>query len=169
MSTHRTNFELRDINGDIRLIDPDGDQIGVVPVQRGLDEADDRDLDLVEVAPNASPPVCRILDYGKFKYEQSKRSGGGSSVEQKTLQLSPQIADHDLDTKLRKAADFLADGNHVRFRLQMKGRERKYAQKWVEKLEGVIDDLDEHVRRPLSISDPPSQENWDVTATVEPG
>jgi translation initiation factor IF-3 len=152
------------------VIGPEGEQIGVMSVEDGIEEAEKRDLDLVEVAPNAEPVVCKVMDYGKFKYEQSKKKSGKSdNVSLKTLRFRPKTGEHDLNTKLDRAKGFLEKGNQVKFVMQMRGRERKYTDRWIEKLEGIIEDLQEDMDREIKIVNEASSEGWRITAIVEPG
>lgn len=135
----------------------------------GLEEAEERDLDLVEVAPNADPVVCKIMDYGKFKYEQSKKKSAKSdNVSLKTLRFRPKTSDHDLQTKLNRAKGFLEKGNQVKFVLQMRGRERKYTDRWVEKVEDIIEELRDQLERDVKLVSAPKSEGWQITSIVEP-
>jgi translation initiation factor IF-3 len=104
--------------------------IGVVPMRQALDMARDRGLDLVEVAPNAEPPVCRMMDYGKFLYEKSKRERKArkaqKTVEVKEIRLRPKTGEHDIDFKVRDAHRWLAEGLKVKVRVRFRGREITY-------------------------------------------
>lgn len=130
----------------MRLIDSEGEQLGEVPLPAALDAARRAEMDLVEVAPNAAPPVVRIMDYGKFEYEQSvkarnakKTSGGGT----KEMKYRPNIGDHDFATKTRKVADFLRKGNKVKLTVWLRGRERSMPDLADDVVERVVDELDE--------------------------
>jgi translation initiation factor IF-3 len=111
----------------VRLIDENGAQVGIVPLRDALAAAEERGLDLVEVAPNAVPPVCRILDYGKFRYEQTKKEREArknqKQVDLKQIRLEPKTDEHDLDVKAKQARRFLLDGDKVKFNLRFRGRE----------------------------------------------
>jgi translation initiation factor IF-3 len=111
----------------VRLIDEDGTQIGIVSMREALERAEESDLDVVEVAPNADPPVCRLTDYGKFRYQQSKKQREArkhqKQVEVKELRLKPRTDEHDLDVKTNKARRFLEAGDKVKFSLRFRGRE----------------------------------------------
>lgn len=113
----------------VRLIDPDGEQVGVVSLQAAREAAADHDLDLVEVAPNARPPVLKVMDWGKYRYEQQKQQQEArrnqQTVETKEVQLRPVTEDHDFDTKIKRARRFLEDGNVVRIVLRYRGREMR--------------------------------------------
>jgi translation initiation factor IF-3 len=112
---------------EVRLIDENGAQLGILPTREALRVARERELDLIEVAPNAQPPVCRIMDYGKHKYQQAKRDREqhkrSKPTEVRLLRLKPQISSHDLDIKVKKLRELLADGNKVRIQLRFRGRE----------------------------------------------
>lgn len=126
--------------------------------------AEDRGLDLVEVAPNARPPVCRIMDYGRFRYEQKKNQKKQVQVQTKILKLRPKTDQHDLQTKLRHARRFLEAGNRVRFVVRMRGRERAVTDRWVAQLIELTDQLND-----IGITiGKPALEGGGVTSTVEP-
>lgn len=111
---------------EVRLIGPDGNQIGVKSRQEALEIAQNANLDLVMVAPNAKPPVCRIMDYGKYKYEQQKKEKEARKKQKvinvKEIRLTPTIEDHDFHTKLRSARKFLEKGDKVRVVIRFRGR-----------------------------------------------
>lgn len=111
----------------MRVIDPDGQQLGIMSALDALDQAEDFGLDLVEVAPQARPPVCKIMDYGKYKYQQKKRSSDarkkGARVELKEVKLRPKTDDHDIQTKLKHARRFLSANNKVKVTIMFRGRE----------------------------------------------
>ena len=122
---HRLNREIR--VKEVRVIDESGKQLGIYPTQEALRLAEDRGLDLVEVAPNANPPVCRLLDYGKFMYERARREREArkaqKQVDIKEIRLRPKIAEHDVIVKMNRAREFLAEGAKVRMRVRFRGRE----------------------------------------------
>ncbi len=111
----------------MRLIDSEGEQIGIVPVEEAQKSAYDVGLDLVEVSPNAKPPVCRIMDYGKYRYEVTKRQKQARKnrhvVHIKEIKMRPEISDHDFNFKLKHAEEFLGRGDKVKFTLIFRGRE----------------------------------------------
>jgi translation initiation factor IF-3 len=113
----------------VRLIDPDGEQVGVVSLQAAREAAAEHDLDLVEVAPNARPPVLKVMDWGKYRYEQQKQQQEArrnqQTVETKEVQLRPVTEDHDFETKIKRARRFLEDGNVVRIVMRYRGREMR--------------------------------------------
>lgn len=129
----------------MRLIGPEGQQLGIVPGYEALRQAREAGLDLVEVAPAAAPPVCRILDYGKFKYEQARKEREARKnqkvSELKGMRLRPKIDDHDLEFKTRTIADFLADGDKVKVTVIFRGREIAHSELGRAVLEKVVADL----------------------------
>ena len=117
---------------EVRVIDEDGGQLGVMPIQQALSLARERNLDLVEVAPNATPPVCRLMDYGRFKYEQTKKEREAKKhqrlTEIKEIRLRPKIDEHDLEVKSRKAQQFIEEGDKVKVTVLFRGRELAHPQ-----------------------------------------
>jgi translation initiation factor IF-3 len=111
----------------VRVIDEEGQDIGVLPLQDALRKAEAVGLDLVEVAPQARPPVCKFLNYGKFRYEQQKKKAEAKKkqkvVELKEIKMRPHIEDNDFQVKLRKAKEFLEEGDKVKFTVRFRGRE----------------------------------------------
>lgn len=109
------------------MVDADNNQLGVLPLREALRLADERRMDLVEVAPQAKPPVCRIMDYGKFRYEQSKREKEAKKKQRiitvKEVKLRPNIEDHDFDVKAKNAIRFLKDGDKVKATIMFRGRQ----------------------------------------------
>lgn len=112
---------------EVRLIDDAGKQLGIYPIREALRLGEERGLDLVEVAPNANPPVCRLMDYGKFLYERGRREREArkaqKQIEVKEIRLRPKIADHDIMVKTNQAREFLAEGAKVKVRVRFRGRE----------------------------------------------
>jgi translation initiation factor IF-3 len=112
---------------EVRLIDEEGNQLGILPIQEAMRLAYERNLDLVEVAPNAVPPVCRLLDYGKYQYEKQKKEREARRaqkvIEIKEIRLRPRTGEHDLDTKVRQALSFLDEGSKVKVAVRFRGRE----------------------------------------------
>ncbi|NJN65888.1 MAG: translation initiation factor IF-3 [Chloroflexaceae bacterium] len=130
---------------EVRLIGPEGDQVGIVPIQEALKLADHHNLDLVEVAPNATPPVCRLMDYGKFRYEQSKKEREArkhqKQVELKEVRLRPKTDTHDLQVKAKQARKFLLSGDKVKFTLRFRGREMAHTNIGREMLDQIAESL----------------------------
>lgn len=119
------NEQIRD--KEVRLIGADGEQLGIVPVKEAQRIADEAGLDLVKIAPNAQPPVCKVIDYGKYRYELARKEKDAKKkqkvVELKEIRLSPNIDTNDLNTKMNAARKFLAKGNKVKITLRFRGRE----------------------------------------------
>ena len=122
---NRLNGQIR--SPEVRLISSTGEQLGIMPIDQAQAVADEQELDLVEISPQANPPVCKIMDYGKYIYERDKRAKEAKKnqkvVETKEIRLSPVIDDGDFNTKLRNAQKFLADGNRVQITVRFKGRQ----------------------------------------------
>lgn len=121
---YRVNERIR--SREVRVIDENGKHLGIMDINSALEIAYSRDLDLVEVAPNQKPPVCRITDYGRFKYEMKKKARESKKThsEVKEISFRPTTSEHDLEIKLKKAKEFLKDGHRVKMRLFFKGREK---------------------------------------------
>lgn len=152
---HRINTDIQ--AEQVRLINPDGDQVGEVPLLAALDTARREGQDLVEVAPGASPPVCRVMDYGKYEYEQSvksrnakKKTSGGT----KEMKYRPNIGDHDFETKTRKVAEFLEKGNKVKVTVRLRGRERSMPGLAREVVDRVVEELDEMIEDDVELETP---------------
>ncbi len=129
----------------MRLIGPDGNNIGVVPTKEALQVASQADLDLVEVAPNSSPPVCRVLDYGKFLYERAKKDREArksqAKVDIKEIRLRPKTSEHHRSFKVRDARRWLTEGKKVRVRIRFRGREITYPELALEDLKKIAEEL----------------------------
>lgn len=114
----------------VRLIGPEGNQLGVVPIQKALDISNQYELDLVEVAPNATPPVCRIIDFSKFKYDQEKKEREAKKHQKqgklKEIRLKPNIDEHDFATKVKQAIGFLKKKDKVKVNLFFRGRQMEH-------------------------------------------
>jgi len=138
----------------VRVIDADGRQVGVIPTSQALGLAQQRGLDLVEVAPNANPPVCKVVDFGKFKYEQGKREREARKHQHadklKEIKLRLNIDDHDYETKLNHVREFLGDGMKVKVSLFFRGREMAHQEYGQQLMQRVIRDLEGacHVEAP---------------------
>ncbi len=141
----RINREIR--AAKVRLIDKDGSQLGVTTLSEALMKAEQVNLDLVEIAPTAVPPVCKIIDYGKYRYQLTKKEKENKKaqhqVKVKEIKVKPNTDDHDLQTKVKHARDFIAKGNKVRLTCVYRGRELmhpEFGQKVVQKVcEGLAD------------------------------
>jgi len=132
----------------VRIIDEEGNQLGIMSPEDGLRDANERGLDLVEVAPNASPPVCRIMDYGKYRYQQSKRTKESKknqhTVTVKEVKYRPKIDEHDFNYKTQHVRDFLSAGNKVKVTIMFRGREMahpEYGQEIIQQVVNGVHDL----------------------------
>ena len=123
--SHQINDEIRD--REVRLVSESGEQLGIMSAHDALAKAEEAGLDLVKISPKATPPVCKLMDYGKFKFEQSKREKEARKnqhvVEIKEVRMSPGIDVNDFNVKLRNAQKFLAEGNRVKATVRFRGRE----------------------------------------------
>jgi translation initiation factor IF-3 len=151
---------------EIRVIGDEGEQLGVMTPGDALVRAEEVGLDLVEVAPGARPPVCRIMDYGRYKYEQKKKAGKGRghAASLKEVKLRPRTDQHDLDFKLRNARRFLMDGDKVKVTVMYRGREMVHRDIGRKQLEKVVDLLG-----PLaSVENPPRMEGRFLSMILVP-
>ncbi|MFN2420135.1 MAG: translation initiation factor IF-3 [Gemmatimonadota bacterium] len=139
----RVNQQIR--LSPVRLIDDGGEQIGIVPVDEALAKARDKNLDLVEVAPNARPPVCKIMDYGRYKYEQAKAEREARKkqhvTQMKEIKMRPNIEEHDFEFKTRHIRRFLEERNKVKVTIMFRGREMAHTENGMEVLDDVIEEL----------------------------
>jgi translation initiation factor IF-3 len=130
---------------EVRLIGPNNENIGVVPIQKALQIARDADLDLVEVAPNSDPPVCRVLDFGKFLFERTKKEREAkkaqTKIEVKEIRLRPKTNEHHRGFKTRDARKWLLEGNKVRVTVRFRGREITYPEIALEDLKEIAEEL----------------------------
>lgn len=152
----------------MRLIDVDGSQIGVVTRDKALEEAEKKDLDLVEIAANASPPVCRIMNYGKFKYQQSKKDKESKKKQHvihiKEIRLRPTIDEHDIGFKMNHAKKFITAGNHLKIRILFRGRQITHPELGEAVLKRVQQELEEIAK----LEGPPSREGRSLVAFFVP-
>ena len=128
--SHQVNEEIRD--KEVRLIGEDGAQLGIMSADEALKIAEEHDLDLVKISPNATPPVCKIMDYGKYRFEQAKREKEARKnqhvIEIKEIRMSPSISDNDFNVKLRNAIKFLEEGDRVKVAVRFRGREMTHTE-----------------------------------------
>ncbi|GAA5092056.1 translation initiation factor IF-3 [Paenalcaligenes hermetiae] len=131
----------------MRLIGIDGEQLGIVKVAQALDLAEEHDVDLVEIAPNATPPVCRLMDYGKFRYQEQKRQQEARAkqkvVQVKEVKFRPATDEGDYNVKLRNVRRFIEDGDKVKVSLRFRGREMAHQELGMRVLERVRDDVED--------------------------
>ena len=162
----RINDEIR--VPQVRLIDDAGEMLGVMSAREALIRAYDLGLDLVEISPNAVPPVCKILDYGKYKYEQQKKANEARKkqkiVEIKEIKVRPNIDDHDYDVKMRQMKNFIGEGDKVKVTLRFRGREMAHQELGVKVLERIRSDLTELVK----VEQMPKLENRQMVMVVSP-
>lgn len=131
----------------VRVIDDEGENLGVMFTQEAIEQAYEVGLDLVEVSPNADPPVCKFLDIGKFKYEAQKKANIARKTQKtqelKEIKMRPNIDDHDYDTKMKKVHDFIGDGDKVKITLRFRGRELSHQQLGMNLLQRVAENVQE--------------------------
>lgn len=134
----------------IRVVGEDGEMLGVMSIEDALDKADALALDLVEISPNSDPPVCKILDYGKFKYQAQKKANEArkkqKTVEVKEIKMRPSIERHDYDVKLRAINKFLDDGDKVKVTIRFRGREFLHQELGMQMLERVRGELEDKAK-----------------------
>ena len=160
------NEEIRD--AEVRVIDETGAMLGILPIEEALRLAEERNLDLVNVSPNANPPVCKILDYGKYRYEIQKREKDAKKrqkvTEVKEVRLSTFIEEHDIQVKAKNASKFLQEGNRVKVSLRLRGRERDYANHAIE----VMNDFAESLSDICTVDKKPKFEGRGITMFLSP-
>jgi translation initiation factor IF-3 len=165
-SEYRINEEIR--AREVRLIGPDNQNRGVVPITEALQVAREADLDLVEVAPNSEPPVCRVLDYGKFLYEKAKKEREArraqTKVEIKEIRLRPKTSEHHRSFKVRDARRWLTEGKKVRVRIRFRGREITYPEIALGDLKEIAAELSDV----STIEQAPSMEGRTMLMTLAP-
>ena len=131
----------------MRVIDSDGGQVGIIPVQQAINLAEEQGLDLVEISPNSDPPVCKVMDFGKYKYELSKKEKivrkRQHVIHVKEIRLRPRIEDHDFEFKVKNARKFLEQGNKVKFNVLFRGREMAHQEFGRQLLTRVIEELED--------------------------
>jgi translation initiation factor IF-3 len=160
----RINEQIR--ISPVRLIGAGGEQLGVVPTSQAMERAREANLDLVEVAPNERPPVCKILDYGKHRYQQS-RKGTKQKVHQqkiKEIRVRPKTGDHDIDTKINHARKFLEHKDKVLVNVLFRGRELQHVDEGKRILDAILEKLTDVAK----IERPPSMEGKRMTAMLSP-
>ena len=156
IATENTNAPVREADGprinreikakEVRLINYNGENLGVVPTQEALKIAQEVGLDLIEISPQVNPPVCKVLDYGKYKYEMQKKKNEAKKnqkvVSIKELKLRPMIETHDYEVKLKQAKKFLSQGDKVKFTMRYKGREMSANDMGKDILNKLVEDLE---------------------------
>ena len=160
------NEEIRD--KEVRLIDSDGAQLGIMSAKEAQDKAYEKNLDLVKIAPQANPPVCKIMDYGKYKFEAGKREKEAKKNQKiaviKEVRLSPSIDEHDFNTKLNHALKFLKNGDKVKVTVRFRGRELHHASLG----EDILNKFAEKVSESGNIDKSPRLEGRFMTMFISP-
>ena len=161
------NEQIRD--REVRVVSADGEQLGVMSSRDAMKLAREAELDLVKIAPKAQPPVCKIIDYGKYKYEQSRREKEAKkkqkTVEVKEVRMSPNIDANDLNTKVNNAKKFILKGNKVKVTLRFRGREMAH----VQKSKHILDDFADMLKDVAQVEKPAKLEgrNMSMVLTVK--
>lgn len=154
---------------EVRLVGEDGEQLGIIPTLEALEMAREKGLDLVEVAPQAKPPVCRLLNYGKFKFEQEKKNRESRKkqklVKMKEVRMQPKIETHDLDFKTKHIAEFLEQGSKVKVTIRFRGRELAHTELGRVVLDKILDKLE----IPYAVDRKPAMEGRFMSMTLSPG
>ena len=153
---------------EVRLIGPDGEQVGVMATRDALAQATEAHLDLVEVAPQASPPVCRIMDYGKFKYQQSKKQQEArrkaTTIQVKEIKVRPKIEEHDMGFKLKNTRRFLGEGDKVKISVIFRGREIAHTDRGFK----ILTQMAEALADVGTVEQPPKLEGRNMSMIVTP-
>lgn len=162
----RVNEEIR--VPQVRLIDQNGEMVGVMSTREALMRAYDVGMDLLEISPNAVPPVCKITDYGKYKYEQQKRASEARKkqkiVEIKEVKVRPNIDDHDYEVKMKQMRGFIGDGDKVKVTLRFRGREMAHQDLGLKVLERIRNDLGDAIK----VEQMPRLENRQMIMVLAP-
>lgn len=161
---YRINHQIR--IPQVLVIGPEGEKLGAMSPEEAMAIAIENGLDLVEVAPTAKPPVCRVMDYGKFRYEQAKKTASSKTtrVDLKELRLRPKTDDHDTETVIRKAKGFLIKGDRVRLVMRLRGREQSHTDLWIKKMEEIVAEFKDEA----AVTQAPRLEGRMITANLEP-
>jgi translation initiation factor IF-3 len=171
MAAVREEYRINDRieSPEVRLVDEEGGMVGVVRLAEALQRAEEAGMDLVEVSPNASPPVCKILDYGKFKYESQKKANAARKkqrvIDVKEIKMRPNIDDNDYNTKMRKIYEFLDEGDKVKVTMRFRGRELAHQDIAMGVLSRVRDELGDRVK----IEQFPRMEGRQMVMVMAPG
>ncbi|HUI45813.1 MAG TPA: translation initiation factor IF-3 [Nitrospirota bacterium] len=159
--TTRTNYGIK--VREVRVIDADGGQLGILDTREAIKKAEEAGLDLVEVAPTAKPPVCRIMDFGKYKYEIAKKAAESRKhqtvIVVKEIKLRPRTDDHDINFKMNNMKRFLEDGNKVKVTIMFRGREMAHTEQGRALLDKVVTDL----QNEAVVEQPPRMEGRNMT------
>ncbi len=141
------NEQIR-LNGEVRLVGEQGEQLGIVSILEAKKIAEEKSLDLALISPNAQPPVCKVMNYGKYRYELQKKEKEAKSkqkvVEVKTIRFGLNISEHDVEYRAKQAKEFLLKGNKVKANMRLSGRENAYADKGIETLKSFAEKMSEY-------------------------
>ena len=153
---------------EVRLIDDEGNQLGIIPTQEAVRLAKEKELDLVEVSPNANPPVCKILDYGKYRFEQEKKLRDSKKNQKvlklKEIRMQPKIGSGDLDTKARHIQEFLDEGDKVKVTIRFRGRELAHTELGFEVLNEVL----KRLTSAYNVDKPAAMDGRNMSMTISP-
>lgn len=160
------NERIRD--PELRVVTDDGEHLGILPTDKALDLAKERDQDLVVIQPKAEPPVAKIIDYGKYKYERDvekrQQKAKQKNVEVKGIRLSLRIGEHDLNVRKEKAKQFLDEGNKVKIEIILRGREKRHGDLATQVIENFIAKIEEDL--PLKVDQPVTRQGGQLTSIV---
>ena len=158
------NEQIRD--REVRVISSDGEQLGIMSARDAYKLAQEQDLDLVKVSPNAKPPVCKTIDYGKYRYEMARKEKEAKkkqkTIEMKEIRLSPNIDSNDLNTKMNNARKFLAKGNKVKVTLRFRGREMAH----IQSSKHILDDIAKSMEDVATVEKAPKQEGRSISMVL---
>jgi translation initiation factor IF-3 len=158
------NEQIRD--REVRVISSDGEQLGIMSARDAYKLAQEQDLDLVKVSPNAKPPVCKIIDYGKYRYEMARKEKEAKkkqkTIEMKEIRLSPNIDSNYLNTKMNNARKFLAKGNKVKVTLRFRGREMAH----IQSSKHILDDIAKSMEDVATVEKAPKQEGRSISMVL---
>lgn len=164
--SHRVNGKID--SPQVRLISADGDMIGVVSIREAMTAASDAGLDLVEIAPNSDPPVCKVLDYGKYKYEAQKKASAArkkqKTIEVKEIKLRPGIEENDYNVKMRKVHSILEGGDKVKVTMRFRGREMAHQDLAM----GIMNRVKEQIADLVKVEQQPRMEGRQMVMVVAP-
>lgn len=154
---------------EVRTIGPDGAQLGILPIEKALEMAEEQEMDLVEVSPTARPPVCKIMDYGKFKYHLAKKTAEAKKrqtvIHIKEVKVRPKTEEHDFQVKVKKIRDFLNEGDKVKVTVMFRGREVTLPEKGMSQLSRMIEELGEDAK----VEQTPRMEGRTMSMMLAPG
>ena len=164
--THQINEEI--VDSEIRLIGEEGEQLGIMSAAEALRIAEEHELDLVKIAPNSNPPVCRIMDYGKFRFEQTKKEKEAKKnqhiIDIKEIRMGPSIGENDFNTKLKTGMKFLVDGDRLKVTIRFRGREMAHTEIGTQ----LLNDFAEKCAEVATLDKPPKLEGRNMTITLSP-